>query len=183
MDFPLFAHQNGQWAKKIRGKLHYFGQWDDPEGAMNRWLDDKDDLLAGRTPRDKNPNGVTLKAMLDRFLTEKLDRIDSGELSPRTLQDYQSVCQIVADFLGKNRLATDIAPDDFSILRHRFSKMHGPVRLAKDITVTRMAFEFAYESALIESSMRFGPNFIKPSRTVLAKHKQANQAKQREEDV
>ncbi len=103
MDFPLFAHQNGQWAKKIRGKLHYFGQWDDPDGAMIRWLDVKDDLLAGRTPRDKNPNGVTLKAMLDRFRTEKSDRIDSGELSPRTLQDYRAVCQIVADVFGKEQ--------------------------------------------------------------------------------
>lgn len=24
-EFPLFAHNNGQWHRKIRGKLHSFG--------------------------------------------------------------------------------------------------------------------------------------------------------------
>ena len=45
-EFPLYAHASGRWAKKIRGKLHYFGKWADPDGALRKFLDEVDDLQA-----------------------------------------------------------------------------------------------------------------------------------------
>ena len=51
-DFPLFPHATGRWAKKVRGRMCYFGPWNDPHGAVCRWLEQKEDLLAGRQPLD-----------------------------------------------------------------------------------------------------------------------------------
>jgi len=49
-DFPLFAHQSGQWAKKVKGKLHYFGVWADPKAAEAKWERDKRACIAGSHP-------------------------------------------------------------------------------------------------------------------------------------
>jgi hypothetical protein len=70
-DFPLFPHRTGRWAKKVRGSFAYFGKVaDDPRGerAIELWLEQKDDLLAGRRPRPK-ADALTVEELADRFCT------------------------------------------------------------------------------------------------------------------
>src|SRR5262245_45904416 len=54
-DFPLMAHRNGLWCKKVLGKLHYFGSWKTGtwQAALDRWKAEQEDLRAGRKPRAK----------------------------------------------------------------------------------------------------------------------------------
>ena len=44
------AHPNGQWCKKIKGKLCYFGPCGDRDGALGRRQAEAADLIAGRRP-------------------------------------------------------------------------------------------------------------------------------------
>lgn len=62
--FPLFCHATGRWAKKVRGKLVYFGRIDDdPDGAraLERWHAEQADLIAGRIPKSRRVKAATIK--------------------------------------------------------------------------------------------------------------------------
>jgi hypothetical protein len=83
LDFPLFPHATRRWAKKIRGKLHYFGPWDDWQGALDKFQEQRDDLMAGRTPRG-NRDGLTIRDLCNRFLTAKEVQRDAGDIKTGT---------------------------------------------------------------------------------------------------
>jgi integrase len=170
-EFPLFAHATRRWAKKIRGRLVYFGPWDDPDAALNKYLDQKDALHAGRTPRP-DPEALTVKDLANAFLNAKQALVDAGELSPRTWADYKLVCDLLVRHLGKSRLVTDAAPDDFAALRNKVAKRWGPHRLgSKLVQFTRSVFKHAFEAGLVATPVRFGPGFTRPSKKTLRLHR------------
>src|SRR5215475_2964867 len=117
-DFPLFAHATRRWAKKVNGKLHYFGPWDDPDGALTKYLEQKDALHAGRKPRE-SMDGTTVKDLCNAFLNAKAASRDAGELKPRTWLDYQDACNRLVSHFGKGRRLDDIGPGDFAELRRK----------------------------------------------------------------
>src|SRR5262245_29190827 len=101
-EFPLTAHPAGYWCKKIKGKLHYFGPWADPDGALAKYLDQKDALHAGRKPREET-GAATVKIIVNEFLNAKAALRDAGELSPLTWKEYKLMTDELIAHLGKSR--------------------------------------------------------------------------------
>ncbi len=102
-DFPLFPHATRRWAKKIRGKTHYFGPWEDPDGALAKYLEQRDDLHAGRTPRVQG-DGLAVRDLLNDFLTAKRHLLDTREITNRTFLDYHATCDRLGRAFGLTRL-------------------------------------------------------------------------------
>jgi integrase len=165
-DYPLTPHPSGQWCKKIRGKLYYFGSWDDPEGALAKYLEQKDHLHAGRKPHT-DADGTTVKEMVNKFLNAKQASVESGELAPRTWQDYKDACDLLIQHFGKGRLIDDLDADDFGELWKKLARKLGPTTVRNAIQRIRVVFKFAVENGLTERAIRYGQNFKRPSQKTL----------------
>jgi integrase len=175
-DFPLFPHATGRWAKKVRGKFAYFGKVaDDPDGsaALNLWLDQRDDLLAGRTPRGPGEY-LSVSSLCNQFLTAKRRHVDTGELSVRSWGDYYTTCETIVAGFGRGRAVDDLRPDDFANLRASLAKRNGPIRLGNEIQRVRTLLKWAFDSELIDRPVRTGPDFRKPAKHVIRKARREN---------
>ncbi len=193
-NYPLSPHPGGKWQKKIRGKIHYFGRWakrvngklvriegDGWKEALEEYKAVADDLHAGRTPRVQS-DGLTVADLCNRFLTSRLRKVEAGEMGERMFAEYkQTTDRLVATF-GKSRLVDDLAADDFEALRDGMAKQYGPVRLGNEIQKVRTAFKYGYESGDITQPVRFGPQFKKPSASVLRRHRAKNGERMLEAD-
>jgi hypothetical protein len=123
-EFPLTAHPTGRWCKKIRGRIHYFGPWDNPDAARAKYLEQKDHLHSGRVARP-DPNALTIKELCNQFLKSKRARVDAGELTRLTWGDYNRACDEIIAAFGKSRLVSDLGPDEFAALRNRMARKRG----------------------------------------------------------
>lgn len=189
-DYPLYAHPLGYWSKKINGTIRHFGRWGRVKNgkltalpyvpgwreALEVYKAQADDIRAGRTPR-KAGEALTVKELCDRFYTAKKRALDAGELSPRTLAEYDATSERIVKTFGRQRLVEDLASDDFESLRAELAAQYGPVRLGNEVQRVRTVFKYGYESGLIDRPVRFGPAFVKPSKQVLRKHRAAGGVK------
>jgi integrase len=182
-DFPLTPHPSGHWCKKIRGKVHFFGPWgrrvngtlerlpgNGADEALARYNEQAADLHAGRKPRPE-AGALTVKALCNDFLNVKQTLVKSGELSRQSWVEYRRACDLLVERFGKGRLVADLAPEDFGALREVMAARWGPIRLGLTIQRVRSVFKYAFEVGLIDTPVRFGPSFVRPSAKVLRLHK------------
>ncbi|MDM8006086.1 MAG: tyrosine-type recombinase/integrase [Phycisphaerae bacterium] len=175
-DFPLFPHQTNRWAKKVRGKLLYFGSVTaDPDGqkALTLWLEQRDDLLAGRKPRAPG-EGLTLKDAANRYLTARRHLVDTHEITFRHWDEsFKSLDLMLAEF-GRNRLVLDLRPEDFTQLRGSIARGRGIDSMGNHVQRIRSFFKWLWDSDLIDRPVKFGQEFKRANK---AAYRRARAAK------
>ena len=161
-DFPLFRHASGQWAKKCRGKLFYFGT--DTDEALAKWQHDEPYRRAGKTPPPYEPDALTLRQLCNLYLAAKEAAVETGDLTKRSFQDYHRAAKQLLTHLGRNSAVAHLGPEDFRKLHGKLAaKYKSPSALKREIQMVRTICKFALDEQLIDRPVVFGQAFKGPS--------------------
>lgn len=156
--------------KKDPGRMFYFGT--DKNDALAEFTRCREALEAGleRPPKPDDETGefLTIKALVNTFLTFKESEVDIGELTPRSFADYLTTCERLADALGKSTRVESVKAADLLQYRSKLAKQLGPVALGNEINRVRVVFNFGFQNGLIDKPVRFG-DFKRPKKSALRK--------------
>ena len=98
--FPLTLHPTGQYCKKIKGRIHYFGT--DKKHALERYLDQATYLHGCQDVKAARGNGsMALNELCDRYLRYQHAKVLAGELTPKHYTDQIDSLGRLVSFLGK----------------------------------------------------------------------------------
>ena len=147
--------------------MFYFGPLADWQAALKRYHEEKEDLIAGRTPGPRK-DGMRLIDLCNQFLHFKRGLVKTGELTMRSWSDYHKAAERMMKVLGENKLAEDLKQQDFERLRLEYGKTWGPVRIGGEVNRVRIILRYAYEVGLIEKPMP-SARVRRPSRKELRK--------------
>lgn len=167
-EFPLFAHNNGQWCRKIAGKLHSFGTWDDPNAALKNHNDNFANLKEG-LEKAEDFDGCRVADVINEYLSVQEDRLELGEIQQVTFDSLKYVGQLIVEFIPKTRAVDSLTPKDFRKLRTGMMKRYAPTNTRVNMSRVRSIFKFAYEERMITIPVFFGRGFDAPTKAMIRK--------------
>lgn len=175
-DFPLFAHSNGQWAKKIKGKLYYFGKWDEPTLALNRYLSEKSSITStGQQPKKIVLKGLIWKDLANLFMTDVRRRLDQGEIREITHENYRHFFRRVFRHIDKT---SDFHATDWSKLGtdFRVGVAAKPRELTSsgwrtEVNTLHVVLKWAIQQNLISEKPALGDEWKRATRKQIRKAK------------
>lgn len=175
LGYPLFPHASGQWARKIRGRLQYFGRWADPVAALEEHNRQYPFLKDGRTPPPRGSEaGCQMRHLCNEYLKSKRFKMAAHELSPSTWKDSHRACKELVEFFGRDRFVDDLGPSDWRDFRSALVKQGiSPVTLHNKISGARAVINFGVRNYLLKQAARFGTEFERPGPKVLKKDRDA----------
>jgi len=152
--FPLTRHKTGQYCKKIKGKIYYFGT--NKKEALSRYLEQAAYLHGGKMSNSKsNERTLSIKTLCNLYLDHQESRSIIGEIKYRRLYDQTSLLKDFVKFIGPNRVVSDISTVDLQNYRKKLIKSgKAPETINNRIATVKALYNWAVDNEIIDHSPR-----------------------------
>jgi len=148
--FPLTLHPTGQYCKKIKGKLYYFGT--DKKTALERYLEQAAYLYTGRGTKPKLTSSLSLKALCNLYLNHQESRADVGEIKSRQVYDQTLLLRDFVKYIGPNRIVSAISTIDLQNYRRKLIKNRkAPNTINNRIAAFKAMYNWALDNEIINN--------------------------------
>lgn len=169
----LLTNRKGYWTKQIKGKRYYFGK--NYEKAVEEYKRQRPYIEIGMAPPGSD-DAVLLSDLLDEFLSNRKQRLQEGTLSQRTFDDYEDICDRIAECLPLKCHLVQLKPEHFDKLRSHLKSGKNRDVSAKThdrrLGYARAVFRFAaIDSRMIERPLPFTQALASVSKRELRKHR------------
>lgn len=163
--YPLFPHASGQWAKKVKGRVFYFGVWDFPDEALKLWLHEKDYHYSGVQPPPIGETSITVGHICQLKIADIENQIATGEKSVNAAKPYERAAKRIKKFFGAKTPVKMLTPERFAKLRTELAKDVGLKTLEGRIAEIRAIFNHAKKNGKLTrpTEQLWGTQFNKPS--------------------
>ena len=164
--FPLTFHPTGQYCKKIKGKMYYFGS--DKKEALQRYLDQATYLHGCQNNLQKPAvDNMTLKQLCDMYLKYQYSKLQANDLTASHHNEQIGSLNKLMSFLGQNIEINKISTLDLQNYKRMIQKSHVSVcRLNLHISIMKALFHWARKNEIVENI----PNIDVVSRGKIVHH-------------
>ena len=171
----IWAHPNGQWAKKKNGRVYYLGPWDDPKAAELEWQR----VLATLDEKKAPASALTVRDLCDRYFDHKEEQGRRGEITPPVVKQAQRACETTWETLG-DTLLDDTTVDDFRRLRKAISDDLAPTTVNLQLMNLRAIWNFGTRNGLLKGTPPWGDHLRDIPRRNVRVYKEEKRATQGE---
>jgi len=149
--FPLTLHPTGQYCKKIKGKIRYFGK--DKKKALEKYLAQSTYMHGPQSLAEKISNGkMTLRQLCNLYLQYQNSRVLVGDITAKHYNDSKYSLDRLMAFLGPGCRIENISTLDLQNYKRKLQSSYPSIdRQNLHIGIMKAMFHWARKNDVLES--------------------------------
>jgi integrase/recombinase XerD len=147
--FPLTLHKTGQYCKKIKGKIYYFGN--DKKLALQRYLEQSTVLHSGKClpPVDKS-GSISIKYLCNLYLEHQQSRAAIGQIKLRHICDQKILLRDFVSSVGQSQSINNMSTIDIqNYVGMLIGKKKSPNTINNRIAAIKAMFNWARDNEVV----------------------------------